>query len=230
MPKHVGAQADINNMLALRDSPFHKLWLPLLGREELYLLSDKHAASSALRDSFARRWFPYSPLRERSSNDPDIFEHLKNHNVLLVLDAASNPLTGMALHRLARVDWVVEWDMPLYGPAHLMRKSTGARILPEHVRGGRLTRFDLGVLTVMRNPWRPDRWLVGCAAVLGVGTPAMLRFLAEPATNPDLLAGLLGTDFAQLPVRIDIAADGLQRLHINGTTAAEPAQEGALPS
>jgi LmbE family N-acetylglucosaminyl deacetylase len=216
----VGAQADLGEVLSINDSPFHRFWSPMIRGEELYLLYEAYGRRPAsielysqhhesagrdfLRESFQRHWFPTPPLRERFSNSPNAQEIMENHHVLLVGGASSNPITRSLFNPLSTVDWVVEHDTSGTEQVYLLRKSTGQRIFAEDRSAAGDLLSDLGVLTVMRNPWHPGRWIVGCSAVHGVGTQGLLHFLADPASNLALLGQIGQRELAQIPVRIRV--------------------------
>jgi LmbE family N-acetylglucosaminyl deacetylase len=228
--KQAGATAESNQILALNDSPFHKLWFGLIGQDEIYLLyrtsenrpqsidlySRHHedAGRDMLREEFAKSWFPRSPLRERTSS-LDAQSVLEQHHVLLAGGSVNNPIVRTHFNHFKETDWVVECDMPLYEPVYLFNKSSGKRIHPQlNPKTGALS-HDVGVLTIMKNPFNPERWIISCAAVHGIGTQGLLNFLANPAVNLALLDAIKNSEMTHLPLRIrvkDLKIIGLKNI------------------
>jgi hypothetical protein len=225
-----GADIGIADLMAYNDSQFHRFWYPLITDRNIYLLyqqykhqpdsiskySSHHESSGrdVLREAFGVQWFPRSPLRERFSNSPDAEVLLRAEHILLAGGAVDNPITRGYFNRFSMVDWVVEYDMPRREPVYLLQRSTGRRVAPRRTAGGALT-ADVGILTVISNPYQSDRKIVAAAGVHGLGTQGILVFLADPNRNVDLLSLLTTSESAQIPVEVSVDDLAIRALRLD---------------
>jgi LmbE family N-acetylglucosaminyl deacetylase len=207
--------AELNYLLSLSDSRFHRLWTSLLGRDErlsvLYEGFERPGApidwptqhSSAgrdvLRTAFARNWLPRSPLEELPSNTREAWNATRQGSVLLVGGAVTNTIVRDAYNRLEGLRWAVDYDIPRSRPAFLWDRLSNQKHYP-FMRGAEVVR-DFGYISRMANPFGPGT-LLSTAACTGEGTQACLEFLARADQGP-LTQGLVGTDTIEMPVVID---------------------------
>jgi LmbE family N-acetylglucosaminyl deacetylase len=220
----VGGEAHLPEVMALNKAPFHSLWYPLLGTEPVVLFYEaflgqpdsiadfsRHQESEgrdALRTAFAKHWYPQSPLSERHSSDPAARACMSSGNVILAGSPVNNPLTAEMFNRLPSIRWIIEHD-DARESVYLVDKATGHTYHPIRDDGGRLVR-DLTVLSVLPNPFADGRSLVSCAGIHGVGTQALLEFLAAPTSNEDLLhTVLLRNEILNLPFTADVTSRAL---------------------
>ena len=214
----VGGEAYLPELMALNGAPFHSLWYPLLGSEPVVLLYEaflgqpdsiaefsRHHESEgrdALRTAFAHYWYPQSPLSERHSSDPEARACVDSGNVVLAGSPVNNPITGAMLNTLPSIRWVTEHDDGRES-VYLLDKATARSYYPIRDEGGRLT-HDLAVLSILPNPFAHRGSLISCAGIHGVGTQALLEFLAAPSSNKDLLnTVLLRGETLNLPLTVD---------------------------
>jgi LmbE family N-acetylglucosaminyl deacetylase len=215
-----GAESILDSIADYNDSPFLRLWAPLVGDRDIHLFYEAFipqpksiAADSTyhestgrdrLRESFASAWRPTNPLREHFSNSPDAEVVLRSENVILVGGGVNNPLVRDHFNRWRPVTWTIEYDMPGMEPVYLLHRPSGRRFFPERLADGSLER-DAAVLTIMRNPMNRERWVVACGGVHGLGTQGLLHFLAMPATNPVVFARLQGVEMVEIPLWVSKA-------------------------
>lgn len=230
----VGGEANINELMALNDAPFHSLWYPLIGDRTLTLLYEAYLGQppsieefsrqqesvgrNKLRNAFARHWYPRSPLYEEYSTDPHVEEWLATRDILLAGGPVNNPVTAKKFNSLDDARWIVGHSPELAGSledVYVMDKSTGRRYLPR--RDDERLVADLAVLSVLPNPYASGRMLVSCAGVHGLGTQALLEFLASPTTNQELLNCLvLREGTLNIPVEVDVRTEAVRPFDVAG--------------
>jgi LmbE family N-acetylglucosaminyl deacetylase len=226
-----GSDTNIADLMEYNDSPFHQFWYPLVQNRDIYLFyqqyrrqpesiskySSHHESSGrdVLREAFVARWFPRTPVHERFSNSPDAEALLRRENILLAGGAVDNPITRNYFNRFSTVDWVVEYDMPRREPVYLLQRSTGRRVAPRRTPNDVLI-ADVGVVSIIPNPYRKDRKIVAAAGVHGLGTQGILVFLADPTRNPELLARLMASESGQVPVEVSATDLTVRPLLLNG--------------
>lgn len=213
----VGASTtDLNEILSYNDSPFHRLWVPLLGNQPLVLLYENFDGSyphtshesigrDILREAFAIKWFPSSPLLERYSNSLDSVSLFQANHTLLAGGPVANVVTRNYFNRLGGIDWIVDYELPGREQVFLVRKSTGRR-LEAQFRGVKL-KNDLAVLTIAGNPYTNGKRIISCAGVHSEGTRGLLQFLAAPESTDWLMHSILGnarSETLQIPVRVAV--------------------------
>lgn len=220
----VGGEAHLPELMTLNDAPFHSLWYPLLGNEPVMLLYEafigqpdsiaefsRHHESEGrdeLRTAFSRHWYPQSPLSECHSSDPEARSCLSAGNVILAGSPVNNPLTAVMFNKLPSIRWVIEHDDDREN-VYLRDKETGGTYHPARNGDGNLL-ADLAVLSVLPNPFAEQGWLVSAAGIHGLGTQALLEFLAAPTSNEDLLNTLLlREEVLNLPLTVDAASRAL---------------------
>ncbi|WP_433496301.1 PIG-L deacetylase family protein [Sphaerimonospora sp. CA-214678] len=196
--------------LALSESPFHRLWLPLIGDSHVTLLypsalqpADASAAapSSAelhlnigrdrLRQSFIDGWSGTRlPLREVFANSGEAADALLDGGLVLVGSPGANVVVRDVYNKIPGIRWVVESGPGRTGQAHVYDRHNDRRLCPRPAGGGR--HRDFGVISRVGHP-AGDR---GAMLYVGGATPfairAGLEFLADPGAFTeigDLLAG-----------------------------------------
>jgi hypothetical protein len=226
----VGGEAHLPELMALNAAPFHSLWYPLLGTEPVVLLYEaflgqppsiaefsRHHESEgrdALRTAFAQHWYPHSPLSEYHSGDPEAQRFINSGNVILAGSPVNNPVTGAMFNPLPSIRWIIEHDAARES-VYLLDKETGRTYYPRR-EDGRLAQ-DLTVLSVLPSPFADGRSLVSCAGIHGVGTQALLEFLAAPTSNRDLLnTVLLRKEILNLPLTADAGSLELSPFEAEG--------------
>jgi LmbE family N-acetylglucosaminyl deacetylase len=228
----VGGEAHLAEVMALNKAPFHSLWYPLLGTEPVVLLYEaflgqpdsiaefsRHHESEgrdALRTAFVKHWYPQSPLSECHSSDPAAQACLGSGNVILAGSPVNNPVTAV-FNKLPSIRWIIEHD-DARESVYLVDKETGHTYHPIRGNSGRLAQ-DLTVLSVLPSPFADRGTLVSCAGIHGVGTQALLEFLAAPTSNEDLLhTVLLRNETLNLPFTADATSRALSPFDPDGRT------------
>lgn len=222
-----GAESALTLLADYNDSPFLKLWGPIIGDDLLHLFYEaftgnppsiaeytRHHEScgrDSLREAFSRHWQPCMPLREHYSNIPNAELILADSHVLLAGGPVNNTITREHFNRWQAVSWIVDYDMPHREPVYVLHKPTGRRYHPRRDDAGALL-SDVAVLTFCRNPMDTAKWVVSCAGVHGLGTQGLLTFLADPGRNPELLAHIVGSGECQIPLRVDASTLALTHL------------------
>ena len=231
----VGGEAHLPEVMALNKAPFHSLWYPLVGTESIVLLYEaflgqpdsiaefsRHEESEgrdALRAAFAKHWYPQSPLSERRSSDPEIDALMGHENVILVGSSVNNPITADRFNPLPSIRWIIEHDDAREN-VYLVDKETGRTYHPVRDEAGRLVQ-DLTVLSIVPSPYCEGRSLISCAGIHGVGTQALLDFLAAPTSNADLLnTVLVRGDTLNIPLTADATSRALAPFTPDGADAA----------
>jgi LmbE family N-acetylglucosaminyl deacetylase len=214
----VGGEAHLPELMVLNGAPFHSLWYPLLGTEPVVLLYEaflgqppsiaefsRHHESEgrdALRTAFAHCWYPQSPLSERHSSDPEARACMHSGSVILAGSPVNNPITSAMFNTLPSIRWITEHDEARES-VYLLDKETRRTYDPIRDEHGRLT-HDLGVLSILPNPFAGHGSLISAAGIHGVGTQALLEFLAAPSSNKALLnTVLVRGESLNIPVMVD---------------------------
>lgn len=215
----------LNRILAYNSSPFHTLWTPLIGNDQVYLIheaydntypvfADETDGRVELRDAFLGFWFPYikqgTPIIEKLSNDKAAAQLFQTQHAVLAGGAVSNLVYRNIFVRFQEVDWVIDYSLP--GPENVFvrEKSTGRQIRASKP-GGR-TGKDLAIFTLMRNPYDIRKWCISCAGIRGLGTRGLLHFLADPASIPELFDSVKSSvaDGFALQALVYIKRDGMR--------------------
>jgi hypothetical protein len=120
-------------------------------------------------------------------------------------------------NKLPSIRWIVEHD-DARESVYLVDKETGHTYHPIRGNSGRLAQ-DLTVLSVLPSPFADRGTLVSCAGIHGVGTQALLEFLAAPTSNEDLLhTVLLRNETLNLPFTADATSRALSPFDPDGRT------------
>jgi len=219
----------LEKTVALSDSPFHRLWTPIVGEAGITLLYEAYSAPGEtidwptvhenagrdrLRSAFAARWTPASPLREKFSNSPDAEDLARRAPVVLAGGGVSNPVVRHLYNRLRDTLWAIEYDLPRTEPAYLLNRATGRRVYPEFADGRRLVR-DAGLVAVVPNPWAPEHRIVAACGASGYATRVGLEFLADPGSRPDLAGAFLDHPSTQVAFTVDAADGRLELLDVS---------------
>jgi LmbE family N-acetylglucosaminyl deacetylase len=229
----VGGEAHLPEVMALNTAPFHSLWYPLLATEPVMLLYEaflgqpqsiaefsRHHESEgrdALRSAFAQHWYPRSPLSECHSSDRVARASMNSGSVILAGSSVNNPVTATMFNTLPSIRWIIEHDDARQS-VYLLDKETRRSYHPIRDDAGRLVQ-DLTVLSVLPNPYADRGSLISCAGIHGVGTQALLEFLAAPTSNADLLnTVLLRNETLNLPLIADANSRALSHFDPEGRT------------
>jgi LmbE family N-acetylglucosaminyl deacetylase len=196
-----GADGLVDEVLALSESPFHRLWARIIGSKEITLFYEAYAVPGAaidwpsshantgrdrLRQAFRDQWLPSSPLRETGSGGSSVQQILESQSVILVGGAVSNLIVRDVYNRFRSTVWSIDYEMPRQEPAYLCNRSTQARMYPRYDAAGNIVK-DFGVLARVASPYAPGEHVVCAAGASGFGTRVALEFLADPGAQPDVL-------------------------------------------
>jgi LmbE family N-acetylglucosaminyl deacetylase len=232
----VGHPEVLDQLMELNESPMHRLWFPVIGADDVYLLYGEHPLRSEdcasgysghresegrdwLRDRFTKAWPPRSPLYERYASTSEAERAFLQDHVILTGNAASNSIIGERFNHLSGVDWIAHYGRSPDAPAHLYSKRTGRQIHPEYRTDGRVHR-DVAAIGLMKNP-ASGRSLVSCFGVHGLGTQGILRFLAHPESNSTLLERIVRGGLDQQIV-LTVDRHDLQLAEVESTALPHP--------
>ncbi|MEX5721694.1 PIG-L deacetylase family protein, partial [Geodermatophilus maliterrae] len=197
-----GAMHLLGEVLDLSESPFHRLWSPLVRDTDAVLLypsvrdateeAELNAGRDRLRSAFIDRWGGLRlPLREVFANGPEAVQAVRAPNLVLVGDPAANAVVRHLSPSLPGVGWLPGVDAPRSGGSR--RRPQGLAARGRRGPGAAHDVEDLGVISRVDRPG-PD---AGTVLYVGGSTPrgtrAGLEFLADPGAVPDVDA-LLSQD------------------------------------
>lgn len=154
----------------------------------------------------ARRGGPAVRSAEASAYSDD--SHFQNGNVLLLGGPGSNNATLRIFNQLPALRYRVEYAMPYYRDIWICDLLSGEKIRAryrEQLDETYEVVEDFAILSVIRNPYFPDGFIVGAMGVHGYGTLSVARLLGG-----DDAAGLLLEYLERL--RADAGCEGFQVL------------------
>ncbi len=204
-----GAEDMLFLVQGLNDSAFHTFWQPLLNnnqlsivcstpvaqrkeRRELYL-DHEHTGVQELSSSFASLWHDKNPLELLRWNHPQAEKILWNSHVVLCGSSVSNFITEHYFNHLPNLRFIVDYTMPDYKSIVILdrhRKQEIAAVYEKDEFGDTILTRDQGILTVMTNPFKPTRFLIGCMGIHGYGTMACLHVLNSQIHLQELMTFL----------------------------------------
>ncbi len=215
----VGCDRFLPCLADINDSAFHRFWFALIGDRTLFHIHsipvlrsepqynwqphmDSHGLD-VLQRSFYQRWRAPAtavPIDSIRCDNPHVQSMLKTNDVLISGGAVSNIVTRTYLNHFVGIRYVIDYSMPDYQNICVFDRKSTKRITASYERDsyGTVTpRLDLGILTVMKNPYHRDRSLIAIMGIHGYGTVGCCKVLSEPT----ILAGLLR--LAPLPLPDD---------------------------
>jgi LmbE family N-acetylglucosaminyl deacetylase len=204
-----GAEDTLFLVQGLNESAFHTFWQSLLNnnqlsiiysapvaqrkeRRELYL-EHEHTGVQELSSTFASLWHDKNPLELVRCNHPQAEKILWNSHVVLCGGSVSNSVTEHYFNHLQNLRFVVDYTMPDYKNVFIVdrhRKEEISAVYTKDEFGDMILTCDKGVLTVMTNPFKPSRFLIGCMGLHGLGTMACLQVLHSQLYLQELLTFL----------------------------------------
>jgi LmbE family N-acetylglucosaminyl deacetylase len=223
-----GADGLVDEVLALSESPFHRLWTRIIGSKEITLFYEAYAVPGAaidwpsshantgrdrLRQAFRDQWLPSSPLRETGSGGSSVQQILESQSVILVGGAVSNLLVRDVYNRFRSTVWSIDYEMPRQEPAYLYNRLTQVRMYPHYDAAGNIVK-DFGVLARVANPYAPGEHVVCAAGASGFGTRVALEFLADPGAQTDVLKHFETRENVQLAFSARPGAGGMEVLDV----------------
>lgn len=178
--------------MSLSESPFHRLWLPLVGDTGVTLLypsisgkgttdeAELHvnAGRDLIRDAFLRRWAarPF-PLREMYANGSAAHPQALDGTVVLAGGPDVNRVVRDVYNRISATRWTVEPGADST-EGYVLDRHRNVRMHPELHHGTVLS--DVGVISRIAHPLTDGEWMVCAAGVTALGTRAALAMLASP--------------------------------------------------
>jgi LmbE family N-acetylglucosaminyl deacetylase len=223
-----GADGLVDEVLALSESPFHRLWTRIIGSKEITLFYEAYAVPGAaidwpsshantgrdrLRQAFRDQWLPSSPLRETGSGGSSVQQILESQSVILVGGAVSNLIVRDVYNRFRGTVWSIDYEMPRQEPAYLYNRVTQVRMYPRYDAAGNIVK-DFGVLARVASPYAPGEHVVCAAGASGFGTRVALEFLADPGTQPDVLKHFETRENVQVAFSASPSAGGMEVLDV----------------
>ena len=219
-------------LLSLNDSPFHNLWYPLLREKPLALIHSvppyrkkkdwnwpmdrEREGIEYLYKTFSIVWHDRHPIESFSSDSPSLDRILYNYNLLLTGSGASNKIIRDYFDHFRGLRYVVTYFMPDYTDLAIQDQISNEKIFASYANdefGDRQVLNDIGILTIMPNPLKETRMLIGCMGIHGFGTLGAIKIISDRSLIQSLL------DLVDLPLKgggIQILVDhNLQRNHIS---------------
>ncbi len=205
--QQIGGSDGAHLASTLNDSPLHRFWNRLAPTGDVVLVDDVDRAGAAeldlypnelafrgldaLRLCMTTQMIGVRRFNEVSSESAQAFQLVRPANAVLAGGPVSNRVARELINHSARVRWVVDYDRRGDAVTIFIRERTGSiRFDTKFDASGRI-RDDFAVLTVMTSDFDPERVVVSCAGIHGVGTQALLLALAEPGSAPKLLDAML---------------------------------------
>jgi len=219
-------------VLSLNDCPFHNLWYPLLREQPLALIHsvppyrkkkdwnwpmDKEREGiEYLYKTFSIMWHDRHPIESFSSDSPHLDRILNNYNLLLAGSGASNKIIRDYFDHFRGLRYVITYFMPDYTDLAIQDRISNKKIFASYANDefeNRQVLNDIGILTIMPNPLKETRMLIGCMGIHGFGTLGAIKIISDRSLIQSLL------DLVDLPLRdrgIQILVDhNLQRNRIS---------------
>lgn len=116
--------------------------------------------------------------------DANVHEFAEESSLLIVGGAVSNSFAREYYDHFIGLNYKIDYEIPNYRHQRIVDLSlkTPKNIYPRYGIddfGKKKIIEDVGILTFMRNPMNPAKWLIGCMGVHSVGTMGCFRALLE---------------------------------------------------
>ncbi|MDD5007631.1 MAG: PIG-L family deacetylase [Syntrophorhabdaceae bacterium] len=215
-----GAEDLLYLVLSLNDCPFHNFWYPLLREQPLVVIhsvpiyrktihygwtaNKEQEGIELLYETFSRMWHDRHPVTSKSSVNPSANGYLQTSNILLCGSSASNQFINNHFNNFKGIRYITGHSMPDYTNLAINDLVSSKKITAHYEKddsGNYIVTKDFGILTVMRNPVRETRSLIGCMGIHGFGTFGCLRAICERGLLKELLPFL---DFPLLSKGIQV--------------------------
>ena len=201
-----GAEDMVYLALSLNDDSFHNFWYPLIGSQNLNIIrstlirrirSKYHwpeykelEGMNLLLKSFSEIWHDRNPVEIHSCSEPQSEHSLFDSNVLLSGSGAANTLVRNHFDHFENLRYYVNYTMPDYQNLHIIDRQTKKKITATYQTddfGSTRLVKDIGIITVMHNPMRETKHLIGCMGIHGFGTLGCYAILSQPEHLRELL-------------------------------------------
>jgi LmbE family N-acetylglucosaminyl deacetylase len=193
-----GSADRLKELQRLNDSPFHTLWLNLIGDRSLYYIHSEpinrktrqynwlpnrdRVGAELLRAAFYNQWFGIFKFEENSCSSPVVEDILENNDILLGGGAVNNLVTRNYFNHFPGVNYVIDYDMPDYKNIRIFDRKRNRALKAEYrfskSKGDSLAK-DTGILSIMKNPLTKDRHLIGCMGIHGPGAYGCYKALTQ---------------------------------------------------
>ncbi len=201
-PFELSVQEGAEDMLflvqSLNDCPFHNFWYPLISNQMLTVIhsvpvprrkeqwvstaNKEQEGIQRLFQMFAQLWSDRNPVENYRSDAANAEKMLWNSNIILSGSAASNGLTRHYFNHFEGIRYVIDYTMPDYRDIVVYDRLTGQKsrsVYEEDEFGERSVVQDIGILTIMVNPMRQTRYIIGCMGIHGGGTLACFEAISN---------------------------------------------------
>lgn len=181
---------------SINDCPFHNFWFPLIYDQSLTIIhstpvrrrqsqwtstaDNERDGIQRLFQTFTQLWHDKNPLEILRADTPTAEKILETSTVLLSGSAVSNALTRHYINHFAGLRYIVEYTMPDYQNIHIKDQKNNTILKAQYEDdgfGNQIVAQDYGILTVMVNPMRPTRYIIGCMGIHAKGTLACFETL-----------------------------------------------------
>lgn len=217
-----GADDTWRQVLALSESPFHKLWMSLTSGHPIHMyystantnpsvrLEERDLESvgrDMLRNKFLDTWLPSSPLREfLSSTSRTPGSRTEQHLTLLVGNGEFNPMVRDSVNVRQDIRWKV-LPNPNGMPAWALVDTQSGDVRRPQFDAHQRCSVDYLCLSVISNWNNSDGSLLAVSGCTPAGTQAGLALLSDPSLALDCLTAQTVTATSQVILRHDISAD-----------------------
>jgi LmbE family N-acetylglucosaminyl deacetylase len=193
------AQAMLETVMSLSDSPFHRFWVPILKDSKINLLYEAHslpttsgqsglhenAGRDQLRQAFDDQWLPSSPLKEKYSMHPDAINIFKSGNAILSGKHDTNQVVRVLFDNCHWLRWETRSENPCLHVAYLYDRHSGQQHY-QHTDNQGFLQDDIGVVTRIANPYNPSYKVVCALGCTSFASRMGLEFLSDPSSQPVL--------------------------------------------
>jgi LmbE family N-acetylglucosaminyl deacetylase len=218
-------------VMRFNDSKFHQFWYPLIQERQMFLIyaipvqrknldyiwpiDRDREGISRLYNRFNESWNRLSrtlPIRDVSSDHPHAESILQTSDILLSGGAVSNVITRNHFNHFPGIRYAIDYVMPDYRNISIFDRKKQERIKARYYMddlGNTLVRTDVGILTIMKNPYMRDRHIVAVMGIHGFGTLGCYKVLSDPVNLAHLLELIdvpLEVDGFQILVEYDVAS------------------------
>jgi LmbE family N-acetylglucosaminyl deacetylase len=206
-----GSESRLAQVAAINESSFHRFWSTLIDDRPLNMITSVPISRSVKefnwpshhdvtgivlfrRSMDLRRRLPggVPAIEEFRCDQRQAEETLKaGADVLLSGGAVSNAITRHYFNHFDGIRYVIDYSMPDYRNVRILDRTTGVSLKASYetdVEGNTIPSADIGILTIMRNPYDSSRMLIAMMGIHGFGTIGCFKMVSEPPLISALLS------------------------------------------
>lgn len=207
-----GSEDKVELVMSLNSSVFHKLWYPIIENRMLYCITPNpvyrimqprmqynwpsDSGQIGLDDldlSFKEHWHFANrrhPIIRLRCDQRDVDLIVTRGDILIDGGAVSNRVARDYLNHFEGVRYIIDYRMPEYRDVHVLDRDQNVQLGATYdfdSYGRQTVISDLGILTVMPNPYQPENWIIAATGIHGFGTRGCFKFLSEPVYIAQLI-------------------------------------------